>query len=248
MQDAARPAASGDEFPRDPRDGWEPGPPDIRAFLPSAIGGAIIPIAVYFAVRPHVRSDAVALILAGVPAAAWVVIEWLRKRTMDPIGLIVLLGFAVGVGASYSLGGNAFVLKARDSLFTFAFGIACLVSLVVGSRPLMFRLGRVLSAGDDPGRREVFDRLWDLPASRAVFRALTFMWGVGLVLDALARVLLAALLPTSRFVVISPIVAATFVGSMFVATIWFIRWSRDRAAGAMVVDVPEGPEQDVSLS
>src|SRR3974377_525239 len=103
------------EYPRDTRDGWEPGAPTMRALLPSAIGGAVIPIAVYFLGGPHGGSDAPGLGMPGVPAAAWVVTEWVRKRTIDPIGTIVLAGFIAGVSVAYALGGNAFVLKVRDS-------------------------------------------------------------------------------------------------------------------------------------
>jgi hypothetical protein len=228
------------DYPRDTRDGWEPGAPTVRALLPSAIGGAVIPIAVYFLVRPHVGSDAPALAIAGVPAAVWVVTEWVRKRTLDPIGTIVLAGFVAGVSVAYALGGNAFVLKVRDSAFTFLFGIACLVSLVVARRPLLFYVGRGMSAGDDPERKRLFDTLWEFPSARAVFKIITVMWGIGLVCDAALRVVLAAVLPTHVFVVISPVVSAIFIGGMFVLTMRLTRVTRERSAAASSLDVPEG--------
>jgi len=235
------PAVAGSAvFPSDPADGWEPGAPSIRALLPSAVAGAVIPIAVYNSVRPHVGGDAAALIIAGIPAAAWVLFEWVRKRTVDPIGVVVLLGFALGIAASYALGGNTFVLKARDSAFTFLFGVASLGSLWLLPRPLMFYFGRSFSAGDVPSRVAVYDQLWDMPPARAVFRCITLMWGIGLIGDAGARVLLAAYLPTGTFVVVSPLVAAVFIGTMFAATIVIIRWSRQLHGDAVVVDAPDG--------
>ena len=144
---------------------WEPGAPSLRAMGPGVIGGAVVPLAVYYAVRPHVSGDAPALIIAGAPAAAWVAVEWMRKRRIDPIGCIVLFGFIAGILASMALGGSAFVLKVRDSAFTALFGLACLSSLF-WSRPLMFFIGRALSAGDDPAMwsdrlsaKAFFDRL-----------------------------------------------------------------------------------------
>jgi len=238
----ATPAPESDEalaYPTDPRDGWAPGAPSFRALLPSAIAGAVIPIAVYNIVRPHVGGDAPALIIAGIPAAVWVVVEWLRKRTVDPIGAAVLSGFVIGVAASYALGGNAFVLKARDSAFTFLFGMTSLVSLAL-RRPLMFYFGRSFSAGDDPVRMQLYDRLWEMPAARAVFRLITLMWGVGLVVDAAVRVALATALPTATFVAVSPAVSAVFIGTMFAASIVVIRWSREGTSEAMALEVPEG--------
>ena len=154
-------------YPSDPRDGWEPGPPSPRAMLPSVVGGAVIPLGVYYLVRSHVSGDATALAIAGVPAAMWVGIQWLRLRRIDPIGAIILFGFIAGLIVSAALGGNAFVLKVRDSAFTGLFGLSCLASLAF-SRPLMFYVGRAMSAGDDPVRREAYDALWEMPQARRV--------------------------------------------------------------------------------
>ena len=79
-------------FPHDPRDGWEPGAPSLRAMGPSAIFGAVVPLGVYYLVRRYVGGDAPALAIAGVPAALWVGIEWIRQKRIDPIGAIVLFG------------------------------------------------------------------------------------------------------------------------------------------------------------
>ena len=226
-------------YPSDPTDGWEPGPPTLHALLPSAIGGALIPMAVYFLVRPHVSGDAVALAIAGIPAATWVLAEWVRKKTIDPIGSIVLFGFVVGVVVAFSLGGNAFVLKVRDSVFTVLFGVACLVSLVIGRRPVIFFIGRGMSAGDDPVRQGLFNELWELPPARAMFRIVTLLWGVGLIVDATTRVTLAVFLPTDVFVVVAHLVSAVFIGTMFVVTIRITHRTRARLHSTGIVDVPE---------
>lgn len=224
-------------FPVDERDGWEPGAPNLRALAPSAVGGAAIPVAVYFLVRPHVHSDAPALAIAGIPACLWVAFEWVRKRAVDPIGVIVLTGFAIGLLVSWLLGGNAFVLKVRDSAFTACFGVICLLSLRA-ERPMMFHIGKAMSAGVDPVKRDLYDRLWEATPSRAVFRILTTVWGLGLLVDAGVRVLVAAVLPTSVFVIVNPLLSACFLGGLFAFTMWFSRWARTRAESAMVLDVP----------
>lgn len=227
-------------FPTDPRDGWEPGAPELRSLVPSAIGGGVVPVAVYFAVRPAFRSDAPALALAGVPAAAWVALGWVRRHRVDPIGMITLVGFVAGLLASAALGGNAFVLKVRDSAFTAALGLACLTSLVARRRPVMFFLGRALSAGDDPERLSLYDELWTLAPARAMFRFVTLLWGVGLLVEAAARVVLAVSVPTGAFVVCSPVLAAVVIGGLTVFTVWFTRFARRRVEGQVVPDVPAG--------
>lgn len=87
-------------YPVDPTDGWEPGPPTMRGMAPSMLGGAVIPLALHYLVRPHLHSDATALMIAGVPASGWVAIGWARHRALDPIGTITLFGFVAGVMVS----------------------------------------------------------------------------------------------------------------------------------------------------
>jgi len=219
---------------------WDPGLPPLRAIAPSAIGGAVVPLAVFYLVRSHVGSDATALAIAGIPAALWVGTNFVRKRTIDPIGVIVLAGFVVGLTASYALGGNAFVLKVRESAFTLFFGLGSLVTARFGRRPLTFYLGRALSAGSDRHRLRLYDELWEVPPARATFRVINLVWGFGLVFDAGARVLLAANLSTKTFLAVSPLLGLVFIGGMSVFTFWLTHRSRHRAPLVDAVDIPNG--------
>lgn len=206
-------------------DTWEPGAPSLRAMAPGAIGGAVIPLAVYYAVRPHVGGDAPALVIAGVPAASWVAFQWVRTRRIDPIGCIVLFGFVAGILASVALGGSAFVLKVRDSAFTALFGLLCLGSLAF-ARPMMFFIGRALSAGDDPAKLAAYDELWTMPTAPRTFRLITAAWGVGLVVEAALRVLLAVVLPTGPFLAVSPVLGGVVIGGLFAFTVWWSKRAR----------------------
>ena len=206
---------------------WEPGAPSLRAMAPSTIFGAIIPLGVYYAVRPHVGGDAPALMIAGAIPAAWVVVEWIRKRTLDAIGSITLFGFVAGIIASVALGDNAFVLKVRDSAFTALFGFVCLATLRM-HKPLMFHLGKALSAGDDEEKRAAYDELFELPTARRTFLLITAVWGVGLILEASARVLLAIALPTGPFLAVSPVLGGACFGGLFIFTLWYSKVARAR--------------------
>jgi len=217
-------------------DAWEPGLPPLGAIVPSALGGAVVPLAVYYLVRSHVGSDADALAIAGIPASLWVSIQFLRKRRIDPIGAIVLLGFVLGLIVSFAMGGSAFVLKVRDSGFTFVFGLASVISTRVGRRPLTFSVGRALSAGSDSRRAAQFDRLWDVPAGRATFCVLNLLWGFGLMCEAVTRVVLASELSTGSFVAVSPLISVVFLGSMGLLSAGLLKRWRHR--GPLVTDVP----------
>jgi hypothetical protein len=208
-----------------PAQEWEPGAPSLRAMAPGAIGGGVVPLAVYYLVRSHVGSDAPALMIAGAPAAGWIGLQWLRTRRIDPIGGIVLFGFIAGLLASVLLGGSAFVLKVRDSAFTALFGLGCLVSLLA-PRPLMFHIGRSLSAGNDPAKLAAYEELWSMPTAPRTFRLITVVWALGLMGEAAARVVLAEVLPTGPFLAVSPVLGGVVLGSLFGFTVWFSRRAR----------------------
>jgi hypothetical protein len=214
-----RPSAAADV----PSPAWQPGIPSVREYLPSLIFGAALPIGVYFVVRRHVQTDTAALIVAGCFSVAWILLQFARQRTVDVVGVAVLVGFVAGVLTSTLLGGNAYVLKVRDGFFTLLFGVACIVTLYTHDRPAFFYVSRYLSAGKDPVKVSAFDRLHDVPLGRHTFRTLSVVWGVGLVVEASTRLTLAELLPTGTFIAVSPFITASVIGSLFAFTVVYTK-------------------------
>ena len=221
---------------------WQPGLPSVREHLPSLIWGAGLPICVYFLVRRHVRTDADALIVAGCFSAAWVFVQFVRQRRVDIIGALVLLGFAVGIVGSTLLGGNAYLLKVRDSFLTGAFGIACIVTVFTHERPAFFYLSRYFSAGTDKEKVSAYNRLHEFPAGRHAFRVLSVVWGIGLFVEAGFRLTLAGLLPTGTFLAVSPFLTASIIGSLFAFTVVFTKRAQLMGAGTL----PTLPERDAT--
>jgi hypothetical protein len=215
---------------------WRPGIPSIREFLPSVLFGAALPIGVYFIVRHQVAGDTQALIIAGCFSVAFILIEFVRQRTVDVVGLAVLLGFAIGVTTSTLLGGNDYMLKVRDGFFTLLLGLACIVTLYTHDRPAFFYVNRYLSAGTDPAKVSAFDELHDdQPLGRHIFRTLSVVWGIGLVVEASARLTLADVLPTGTFIAVSPFITGSVLGSLFAFTVVYTKrtqiWSLSSGSG-----------------
>jgi hypothetical protein len=226
---------------------WQPGIPSIREHLPSVIFGAALPIGVYFVVRGHVRSDAEALIIAGCFSVGWILLQFIRQRRVDVVGAAVLVGFALGVITSTLLGGNAYMLKVRDGFLTLLFGVACIVTLYTHDRPALFYVSRYLSAGKDPVKVSAFDRLHEQPIGRHTFRLLSVVWGIGLVVEASARLTLADVLPTGTFLAVSPFITATVIGGLFAFTAAYVRRARLESAALMariVHDAAAAPSPD----
>jgi hypothetical protein len=219
---------------------WQPGIPSIREHLPSLVFGGALPIGVYFVVRNHVHTDAQALIVAGCFSVAWIVVQFIRQRTVDVVGAAVLVGFAAGVVTSTLLGGNAYVLKVRDGFFTLLFGIACIVTLYTHDRPAYFYVNRYLSAGKDPLKVSAFDQLHDIPIGRHTFRTLSVVWGVGLVVEASARLTLAELLPTGTFLAVSPFITVSVIGGLFAFTTAYMKRTQIESAALMERMVHQG--------
>jgi hypothetical protein len=219
--DASQPPAGGTT---------DPGPqrliPSVREHLPSVVWGAILPLGIYFLVRSHVQTDTQALIIAGGFSAAWVVFQFVRQRRIDLVGVIVLSGFAVGVGSAELLGGNSYMLKVRDAFFTAIFGAVCIITIFTHRRPALFYVGRYLSAGQDRAKMAAYDELHDVPIGRRTFRVLSVVWGIGLIVEAGSRMTLAELLPTNTFLEVSPFVTGSVLGSLFAFTVVFVRRSQ----------------------
>ncbi len=225
--------AQGPSDPPAPEAAWQPGIPSLREHLPSLTFGAALPIGAYFVARPHVHSDTQALIVAGCFSVAFILIQFARRRTVDVVGAAVLAGFAIGLITSTVFGGNDYMLKVRDGFFTLLFGIACIVTLYTHDRPAIFYVGRYLSAGTDPAKVSAYDRLHDMPFGRHAFRTLSVVWGIGLVVEASARLTLADILPTGTFIAVSPFITASVIGSLLAFTAVYTKRSSFMSAALM---------------
>ncbi|HEX4161156.1 MAG TPA: VC0807 family protein [Acidimicrobiales bacterium] len=249
MEPGSAPGAGPDQEnpPVDPS--WTPGIPSLKDLLPSLVFGAAVPIAVYFSVRPHVSTDAVGLIIAGSVSVAWILVQFARNRHVDFVGAVVLTGFVVGVVSSTLLGGNAYMLKVRDAFFTALFGIACVVTVYTHERPALFYVGRYLSAGNDPTKVAAYNELHEVPTARRVFRVLSVVWGIGLVIEASGRMVLAEALHTGTYIAVSPFITAITIGSLFAFTLIYTKRAELDAAALMTrTPFAEAAEPDVDAA
>jgi hypothetical protein len=115
-------------------------------------------------------------------------------------------------------------------VFTGAFGAIFLGSLAT-ARPLIFRLNQDLAAGD-PAAQAANEALWELPAARHSFRLMTLVWGLGLVLEALARLVAVLTLPLATSAALSPVLAVVAIGGLLLWTVLYAKARRAAAARA----------------
>jgi hypothetical protein len=160
------------------------------------------------------------------PAAANI-LSVVRRRRLDIIGIIVLTGIVMSIGA-VRLGGDPRILLIRESFVTGTLGLLSLVSLTF-PRPLMFYVGREFMTGNDPARVAEFDALWQLEGARHSFRVITVVWGVGWLAECVLRAVMTFTLPVGLVLVVAPLLLAAITVGMI---LWTVRYAAlRRAAG-----------------
>ena len=178
-----------------------------------------------------------ALIVGGLFPASNNLRVWVKSRTLEPLGLIVLTFLALGTVASL-ISGSVFFTLIKESLLTATFGVLCLGSLRA-ERPLLFYLNRQFVAGDEPARVAWWNGLWQDPPFRAAQRVVTAVWGITYLVEALLRVGFALVLSPATVVVISPVMA-------FGVLLGLIAWNRRYMLALRERRIREQPMSHVS--
>jgi hypothetical protein len=159
----------------------------VESFASMAVFDIGGPLVVYQVLRSHGVSEVKSLVLSGVfPAlgVAWTVI---RHRRLDAIGVLVLIGIAVGTILGLA-SGNAKLVLVEGSVPTGIFGLVCLGSLWT-QRPLMYRFALQFIGPDTPKGQDFASR-WQYAGFRHTFNVMTIVWGVAYLAEAAARVVI----------------------------------------------------------
>jgi hypothetical protein len=196
--------------------------PSLRHLAPQALVAGVLPIIAYGLLRPHVSSDTIALAAVMVFPLGELTYERVRRGHFEPIGIIALIGIAIGLFGAIALHGNDLLLKVRDSALTGVFGIVCLATLTM-PRPAMYYMARAFSTGGDSAKQAEFDQVWELPGVPRRFRSVTTVWGVTLIAEAAVRIMLALLIPTQAFLIVAQVVSWSVIGGLLW---WTVRYSR----------------------
>jgi hypothetical protein len=113
--------------------------PRRRAVLESLIRlfiNAAISVLVYLLLRPHVRSDLTALIIAAAIPTGYTAGVLVWRRRLDPVGVFAIACFCIGLLLVVATAGNELVFKLQEDIWTGPLGLACLISAAI-HRPLL---------------------------------------------------------------------------------------------------------------
>ncbi|MBK1787649.1 hypothetical protein JHE00_25260 [Prauserella sp. ASG 168] len=186
----------------------------------------VVPIVGFYVLRALGVEPVLALILAGVPTIVHFGYRAIAKRKLDALGIFVLVVLAGSVALSFVTGSARFLL-AREGWFTGVIGIGFLATLWT-ARPLAFRMARGMLEHSTLAatlRPDTWDARWEGSARfRRTWRVATVLWGVGLLADAVARVVMAYTLPTDTVPALGGVLwAVTFVLLQVVQHLYFTK-------------------------
>lgn len=167
----------------------------LRRLLPSLVLNAALPLVVYLLLSPRTGDVPALAVGAAIPVVVTAV-GFVRRRRIDPIGVLAVVTFAIVLVVLALTGGNPLVLKLHDAVVTGPLGLVCLASVVI-RRPLLTVAHRMMAS-----------RGHDTPstltgtAQQRVLSVLTALIGTILVVHAGLILTLALTLPTSTFLAV----------------------------------------------
>ncbi len=196
-QDSAPP--SGETAPQEGESADQQTPRATRATggkfaLIVAVADVVAPVALYYLFRAMGFDELTSLLMSAIAPVVSFIVQAIGMRRVDVfalfIGTVVLLNILVALTTN-----DPRALLARDGWIT---GLAGLffVATLWGKRPVVFSIARPLAEGriGPPGMS--WDEAWDVsPLFRRVWRVVTVIWGVGLLVDGAIRVLVAYTVP-----------------------------------------------------
>lgn len=160
------------------------------SFAVTVLCDIVLPVGLYYVLRAAGADEITSLLLSGSAPALHTLHSAIRHRRLDAVGVFTLALLLVSAGASLMTSDPRIAL-ARNGLFTALAGVWLLVTLIT-ARPFTYQALRTLLSG----RSAALEKLWETDAAfRRVWRGLTVLWGVGLLCDALMRLILAYTLP-----------------------------------------------------
>lgn len=140
-----------------------------------------------------------------------------RERALNPFAAVMLIVFGLGMATGFVTGDARFLLAVK-SLATGVVGVLFLVTAVRGRRPLTLAAQQSWAPH---AAAELARQYAAHPAVRHGHRLCSTVWGLGLVGEALVRVVIITLLPLSAAVGASTALLVVAIGGL---SLWNARY------------------------
>ena len=135
------------------------------------------PLVAFQLLRSAGLAEVWSLVLAGTLPGFGVLVDYLRWRTVDVVGVVVLGGIGLSIALAVVTDDPKIVLLESAAL-TGAFGLACLLSLAT-HRPLIFYFGQAFNGGRHSSEGAELEADFDkYGEARFFWRTVTVVWGL----------------------------------------------------------------------
>ena len=207
-----------------------------RGILVELLVNFVLPFLIFAVAKPRL-GDVYGLMAASAPPIAWTITEFARRRRIDALSVLVLVGIAFSLLAFLG-GGGARVLQLRERLATAAIGLIFLGSAAIG-RPLIYHLARARLKRKSPSEVQSFEALQRNPIFRRSMMVMTLVWGTALVVESAVSLALVLTLTIPQYLLVNPIVGYSAMGLLTAWTFWYARRSVRAARRAAAKESPE---------
>jgi hypothetical protein len=183
----------------------------------------IFPFVVYVSCEARL-GPAQALMVAAAPPLIWVIIEFVRRRRIDALSVLVLAG--VGLSLLVYLGGGSIrFLQLREKLITALVGLVFLGSAAIG-HPLMYQLGRAAIRRRNPSDLREFEALKDNVRFRHTLTILTLVWGSALVAEAALATVIVFMFSVGQYLIVGPVLGYATMGAVGCWSFFYVHRQR----------------------
>ncbi len=177
---------------------------------------ALCPFLLYRILEPHFPLNSLMpLLYATIFPVIGLTLSLVRKRTVDAIGIIVMVGLALHIVVTL-LAPNVGVALVIRSLDGAVIGLALVISALIG-RPILLLVAKQVVAGANSERAASFNRMNDKERVRG-FSTITLVWGIGLMAMSGLHLVLALKLAPAEFLLVSPVVGLVTIVALLVWT------------------------------
>lgn len=165
------------------------------AVLAPVLVDLVVPLLIFYGLRRAGVGVVGATLAGSVIPVLRTAYSIVRGRRVEWMAVFMIVALVVGTIASLAMHSPRLLL-AKDGVITAMCGAWMLGTVALG-KPLLLAIGRgIAEAKRGKGGGEVWAGRWDRDAGfRHGIRLITIVWGVGLVFDAVVRVVIAYVLP-----------------------------------------------------
>lgn len=199
----------------------------LLSWGPTIVFSVVLPFITYAVLTDRGVTPAHALMLTAIWPVVELLVFFTIHRRVDEFSVIVLIFLGIGLLSMVAFN-SPFLLLVKESAVTGLFGIVLLVSLLL-PRPVMFYFGRKFGTDGSAEGVAYWNQLWRHASFRRTQYTITAVWGVAFLAEALLRIGLAAVLPTSVMVAITSLLPIAVIAALVGWTIAYGKRARAAA-------------------